>query len=244
MIRHFLHTLSAGAAIAIIAQAAPAQAADPALIPMAAPVLQQAASTLTEFASGWYLRGDVGYRWTAGDTQAAAAPAITSSSFGDNFSFGAGVGYQRDWFRADLTFDWAGRADYRGDTVAVPGFYTGRIQTMTALANVYIDLGTWMGVTPYIGGGVGASSQSTREFASANAIATAATLDRSDWGFAWAYMAGISYRVSNNLLVDVGYRHIEHGNNESWVLLPGGNQVTIHKLRSDEVRVGMRYQID
>jgi len=242
MIRHVSKIASGIAVIAGLAVAGPAKAADPALIPMIAPAVEQVANSVTEFASGWYLRGDVGYRWNdVGSASAALAPAITTSSLTDVAAFGGGFGYSRDWFRTDITLDWHMAADFTGDVAGTPGYYRGKVDTFTALANAYIDLGTWAGLTPYIGGGAGIASVRTSSFVSAAAPSSARHANTI--GFAWAYMAGLTYRMSNNILVDVGYRHLELGDTHS-DFDTTGNSITLKDLSSDEVRVGLRYEID
>lgn len=241
--RSQIYLLAGFSSLALIAlQSGTASAADPAIIPMAAPMIERAATAMTEFTSGWYLRGDVGYRWNRADSAAATLPpSIVGNSIGEAVSIGGGVGYSRDWFRADVTLDWNAPANYRGDSAATAGFYQGRIDTFTALVNGYIDFGTWGGLTPYIGAGVGASSVRTNDFVSATVPTTVEHSNQAN--FAWAYMAGISYRLSNNLLVDVGYRHLSVGDTRTGVAL-NGNRISINGLSSDEVRVGARYQID
>jgi opacity protein-like surface antigen len=56
---------------------------------------------MVEFASGWYLRGDVAY---AQETFPEIAPTVGSTpSVLNSYSTGAGMGYKvNDWFRADL----------------------------------------------------------------------------------------------------------------------------------------------
>lgn len=228
------------AGMAFAALAGEAKAADPALIPMAAPVVEKAAELMTEFSSGWYLRGDVGYRWNRVDSAyTGAGAALTSNKLGEAVSVGGGVGYSRDWFRVDVTLDYGAPANYTALSGGVQ--YSGHVDTFSALANAYIDMGTWMGLTPYIGAGAGVASVRTTDFIAGGIANTIVHANRAN--FAWAYMAGLSYRVSNNLLVDVGYRHMNYGN--SWTGVDTlGNQVTIRGVSSDEVRVGMRYQID
>lgn len=244
MVRRAQPYLLAGfSSLALMAfQIGTANAADPAIIPMAAPMIEKAATALTEFTSGWYLRGDVGYRWNRADSATATiAPSITDSSIGQAVSVSGGVGYSRDWFRADITLDWNTPANYRGNVAGASGFYQGRIDTFTALVNGYIDFGTWGGLTPYVGAGVGASSVRTNDFVSATVPTKVEHSNQAN--LAWAYMAGISYRISNNLLVDVGYRHLSVGDTRTGIAV-NGNRISINGLSSDEVRVGARYQID
>ena len=60
---------------------------------------------------------------------------------------------------------------------------------MTALANVYVDLGNWHGITPYVGAGVGVCLRHDRrhrhrQSADGDVLRLSATRD--DWNFAWA----------------------------------------------------------
>ncbi len=122
---------------------------------------------------GWYIRGDIDYHWSefgGGDytTYSGTAPqnpgSFASGSLKGAFSAGAGVGYQVNrYFRTDLTFDWMGKSDFRGSTngfctggtVACTSTDTSSYSAMLLLANAYVDIGTWHGVTPYVGAGIG-----------------------------------------------------------------------------------------
>ncbi|OWK20449.1 hypothetical protein AJ88_30990 [Mesorhizobium amorphae CCBAU 01583] len=58
-----------------------------------------------------------------------------------------------------MTFDWMGKSDFRGSTngfcgpapqVACTSTDTSSYSAMLLLANAYVDIGTWHGVTPYV----------------------------------------------------------------------------------------------
>src|SRR5262249_60828064 len=77
---------------------------------------------------------------------------------------GGGVGYKiNQWFRTDLTVDyewdsdWHGRAPCGGCAGNKTSKEWAKVSAWTFLANAYIDLGTWSGITPYVGAGVGGS---------------------------------------------------------------------------------------
>jgi opacity protein-like surface antigen len=63
----------------------------------------------------------------------------------------------------------------------------------------------------------------------------------SRWNLAWAVMAGASYHLNYNWLIDVGYRHIEMG---KAVGGPPTNPLTLKNVSGDEIRVGLRYILD
>jgi opacity protein-like surface antigen len=109
---------------------------------------------IEEFISGWYLRGDLGYRFQ--QVQGASDPTTTYSgnSINDPAVLGVGVGWKHDWFRADVTGDYAWRSQYSG-TGASGTSVTADVDSFTVMGNAYIDFGTWYGFTPYIGAGIG-----------------------------------------------------------------------------------------
>ena len=115
------------------------------------------------------------------------ASFLTWSGGKDDTAFvgGGGVGYQyNDFLRMDLTADWSG-----GYKIA-PG---ASIDTTTLLGNVYFDFKNSTGFTPYIGGGVGYGWAHGSGYRDRDGLALGAA-------------AGVSYDVTNNLAVDVGYR--------------------------------------
>jgi opacity protein-like surface antigen len=227
-----------------VAQAADLPRSYPASAPLP-PLLQMAPSLVDEFGSGWYLRGDIGYRFNRVQdvTNANLAAPVTDDNFGRSWLLGIGAGYKWQWFRADVTADYGTKARYAGTTAGMVDDFTVKIDSFSVLANVYGDLGTWFGLTPYIGVGAGGTRLSTSDF-SQHFLAPVAAVDSTDkWNFAWAYMAGLSYRVSGNLEIDLGYRHINMGGITTGIDAYG-NQLTFRKLAADEVRLGVRYIID
>jgi opacity protein-like surface antigen len=65
-----------------------------------------------------------------------------------------------------------------------------------------------------------------------------ATPNHSRWNLTCSVMAGVSFSLGYNRIIDIGYRHIDMG----YVLGgPPGNQLTLNSLTGDEVRIGIRY---
>lgn len=200
-----------------------------------------------ELASGWYLRGDAGYRFNNIDSM-QAPHTITKAKYGDSAGLTFGAGYKYQWFRSDLTIDWGPRVAMRADSAlasATQPQYTVKLETLSVLANVYIDLGTWWGFTPYVGGGAGVSYLKGREYLDTTLPVNFATNNNSRTNFSWAAMAGVSYRIDARWVVDVGYRHLSLGD------LPTstGTNFTVDQTRwkglsTDEVRLGVRFLLD
>ncbi len=200
-----------------------------------------------EFVSGWYLRGDIGLRT---DTKIGEIALInplaiyqyvlpTSATISNIPMLGIGAGYKWSWFRADITTDYAGKMNFKGDYV-IPGAFTGRVDTWTMLANVYLDLGTWSGFTPYIGGGAGFVTFRASDYVSPAAPQTTLSQNRTE--FAWAYMAGVAWCFAPKWMVDFSYRKLNYG--DVTFNPPLANPLQLRDLSSNEFRIGVRYTLD
>lgn len=146
-------------------------------------ITAQPAEVPVEVGTGWYLRGDVGYAFSAKPSGSIdyrtfdpATATYGKASFdnprlGDGMTYGIGFGYTfNEWFRADLTFD-GFRTPVHGSSASAapcspaPGLAgtacrsedSARATTLSLMANGYLDLGTYAGFTPYVGAGAGVS---------------------------------------------------------------------------------------
>jgi len=233
-----------GGTVAALAFIATAHAADPpgSWIPPADFERPQPRSV--ELMSGWYLRGDVGYRMNRmGSVDAPST--ITSQDIGKAFGFTLGAGYKYQWFRADLTFDHGSPANATGTTAsgAAQPQYTGKIDAFSALANVYFDLGTWSGFTPYVGVGAGGTYLRNSNYHDTTLPSNQLVSMSTSWNTSWAAMAGVSIQIAPIWVIDVGYRYLSLGDVKSGT---GTNNspITWKSLSTQEVRVGFRYLFD
>jgi opacity protein-like surface antigen len=236
-------------AVAFIATAHAAHAADvPGGWSPPLPEFETPKLPVTELMSGWYLRGDIGYRYNRVGSVDASAPVV-SQEYGDILGAGLGVGYKYQWFRADLTIDYGAESTIRGTTAtaAAQPQYTDRVDAVSGLANVYFDLGTWAGFTPYVGAGAGASYLRSRDYAN-TALPPGTKVDPSTKvNFAWAWMAGVSFQLTPSWLIDVGYRHLDLGDvfsHAGGISGPVNDLTTWKKLSTEEIRIGARLLFD
>lgn len=260
-------------ALATMGVAATAQAADFAPMGAAPPPLTQ--QRPVELGTGWYLRGDIGFvsEKPLQLNNEANLSAKRRNLLGGNFGFGYKF---NNWLRADMTYDWR---QTLGDTQSafapcVTGSAGGVFATANCtvsnasklkqhlyLANGYVDLGTWSGVTPYVGAGLGIANlgvSGSNNYLNAG-VAPAGSITDSVTGtvytfdykhatakhyynFAYALMAGVSYDINNNAKVDLGYRYANAGRYLTYG--PVSAVATRKTLDSHEVRVGVRYMID
>lgn len=260
------------AALVAIGASASARAAD--LLPP--PPMMEPPPPPPDF-GGWYLRGDVGagitelsdFRSTLGNPLpfVQSAPSLDYATIGDQALIGAGVGYQfNNWFRFDVTGEYRTAANYssRGsytDWWSAPGagpcgwtrcydLYGGQVRSAVFLANAYFDLGTWYGITPFVGGGVGLASHWFDNFSDfgPQTGGYGYAPSSSQANFAWAVMAGLGYNVTPNLKLELGYRYLDMGNVKTGAIsCQGGNVCAMEHHRFDlashDIRLGFRYAL-
>lgn len=282
----FSRDMAVRATALALASLSPALAFAADLLPPA-PVLDTVDEERVTFGSGWYLRGDIG---GAQDVKLTIGPVTLprSNDFFNAWSAGIGFGYKfNEWFRTDVTGDWRSPRTFRGNTsygipcqigaVGTPlgappftgslpvysscsDFVNARLQTFSVLFNGYVDLGTWYGVTPYVGAGIGFANiyqKFQRNWYMNNSVAYAPTWtdpftqgtysaywdqtrSTNSFQFAWAAMAGFSYALTRNAAIDVGYRYVNFGKATTYSLF--GTSTT--PLYTQEVRLGVRYTPD
>jgi opacity protein-like surface antigen len=137
-----------------------------------------------EFGTGWYIRGSVDGAWQTQPSLSPDFTS-DPSAHSLNWAAEIGGGYKfNQWFRADATFTYYGKQSASGNGASVncpaslnplysnpptdtillgvtpdPSECTpnqsASLQKNLFLANGYVDLGTWAGVTPYVGAGAG-----------------------------------------------------------------------------------------
>ena len=226
------------AAVGALALTTTAHAADPA---QWAPPLR-AVAPVSVLTAGWYLRGDAGYRVTSIKGAAATVgPLIpVENRLDDSFFGGFGAGFKWGHVRTDATVDFAADALYSG--VNVPATASARIQTFTTLANAYYDIGTWQGVTPYVGAGAGLAYVRLSEYQSALIPPLTNVASQDSYNFAWALMAGVNYQLLPNVGVDLGYRFLDQGDARTGADASGS--LILKKLQSHELRIGLRWMYD
>ncbi|MBX9840177.1 MAG: outer membrane beta-barrel protein [Xanthobacteraceae bacterium] len=250
------------AAVALFASAAQtvqrAHAADlPQLPPVYAPPIEE------YVAAGWYLRGDIGMSnqrvKSLDNLLFTSAVTVVQKDFDSAPLFGLGFGYQfNHWFRADVTGEYRGKANFHGlDIVQNGGVtrtneYRGSKSEWLVLANVYADLGTWYGFTPFVGAGIGAAQVTISNFLDVNTMqpAVAYADTASKWNFAWAVHAGVSYKVNSQLSLEFAYRYVNLGDGISGDIIRSdgvnefNNPMNFNKITSHDLKLGVRWLLD
>lgn len=248
---------------------------------IAADIIEPVYEPAPVVAGGWYLRGDIGMsnQQLHGDLY----NVLMDSADTDNFQFldeghfssapmmRAGIGYEfNDLLRVDATVEYRGKADFSAldhysclspcgddDSTSWDGTnrYNAKKSEWLIMANGYVDLGTWSGITPYVGGGLGASRVTISDFRDVgynNVLASPSVAyggQHSEWNFAWALHAGLDFDVTDRLTLDLGYSYTHLGDGQSGDLTTytGTNNINnpskFSDLTSHDLRFGLIYKL-
>lgn len=231
-------------------------------------------------AGGWYLRGDIGY--ASMDVQGVTyfqgplnVGKFEQHDLDSTWYLQGGVGYQvTDYFRVDATLAYFGSADFDGSSAPAGSGCAGAFPASTCsynddmelesitmlMANAYVDLGTFSGITPYVGAGIGGAHVTWGTLLNDQTCTPADPVcDGTDfthpggnqWRFAWALHAGASYDINCRMKIDGGYTftHIEGGDMFGSGTPVGGGAIVGGNGYDDGIKVhaghiGLRYHLD
>ncbi len=227
------------AAIGVLG-AAPADAADPPR--RYPPAVLREPPPPRPIASGWYLRGDLGYRWNVLNhaEPPTGFPAPADEKLSGGWSAGIGAGFKADSLRVDVTADYGTRFKYTGST-APAADTTAKLQAYTGLINAYYEPYTWDRLTPYVGAGVGFAYVQVSDYTSSVVPPLTPVPASRKWNLAYALMVGTSFNFSRQVLLDVGYRYLSIGTADTSADA-AGRVMSFKDLAAHEVRIGVRLQ--
>lgn len=167
-------------------------------------------------------------------------------------------------------------ADWRRDCMVEA---SARNSAWNGMLNGYIDLGTFAGITPYVGAGVGALMTRTKVSASArcedssvstitpkgdvsdkdgmivtettttfncrggdNQTVEVGSLSHTDFHLLYGLSAGLSYQISQNTSLDVGYQYLNAPGIKYYAVSDDG-VVQRKGMDAHQVKVGLRYDL-
>ena len=225
-------------------------------------VIGESDSYSEEIGTGWYLRGDVGYSKATDASLTIGAQRFDGVGRGGTTIYGFGFGYKfNDFLRADLTIDQIATLDLKKrvgsvgcfgtDTCTIDRSFDGSVTPV--LANAYVDLGNWSGITPYVGGGIGGALIRGRgtftytDITSGGTVTTTAEGGKT-WSPAFAAMGGVAVDLGAGLTLDAGYRYLwlSHGTGPiaqqgSFGAVPAS--VDYRSSGFHQARLGLRYYV-
>lgn len=205
-----------------------------------------------EVGSGWYLRGDVSYLPDETYKNRDFSSSTVSYSDRERPIFGSiGFGYHfNDYLRGDINFGLLPGNEASASETTATDIASGRIENSarTAIVNGYVDLGTYVGITPYVGAGLGVFQGKYEARSNFNDL-TPADLDTSDsvrkTQYSWAYTlnAGLAYQITKNVVIDLGYQYMSAPDAE-YAKLDSAGSYSVHKgVDNHQIKVGLRYDL-
>lgn len=161
-----------------------------------------------------------------------------------------GYAYSNNW-RTELEFSYRAN-DVRhltGDGLGFSGWpegtLNGEVKSYSFMANLIYDLGSRANtVTPYVGVGIGLSRVKA-EIDGLNPVAafglTTIAIDDADLNFAYQGIAGLAFRLADNLFFDVSYRYFASLEPDFVGTLAGSASGFETDYRSHNVFAGLRW---
>jgi len=163
-----------------------------------------------------------------------AVSSFPSTTLSPSGAIDGGLGYAfNPWLRMDATLEYrfSGelRSTYAIDDPAPVGAIgpfrsadrlRGGASSIVALVNIYVDLGDFWGVTPFVGAGAGVA-ENALSGVSDEGVAIAGSgasvpvggffSNASRTNFAWALTAGLDFDLAPNLKIEASYRYLDLG---------------------------------
>lgn len=191
-----------------------------------------------------YGRIDTGYSWSSDMDK-----DLGNNDAGNSAILGLGIGYHiNDRIRTDATLAYRGWYEFEGAATGGVTTLSGNadINSTIGMINAYYDIGHYDRFTPYVGGGVGFSSNHVKSASVALNGAGVGGIDgNTHTSFAWQLGAGTAINIAHGIDLDIGYRYIDMGTAQT------GDTATVlgtpvlgatlkGNLRASEMQAGLR----
>lgn len=147
-----------------------------------------------------YVGAKLRYVDMSNDAELGAEISADDKVWGGSVAFGVATQVKGGAVRAELEYNLNEDAKK-----TLGGGIKAKIETQSAMANVYYDIDTGTKFTPYVGAGLGYAKVK----GSLSLSGVSESMD--DNNFAWQVGAGASYALNSNVSLDAGYRYVDYG---------------------------------
>jgi outer membrane protein OmpA-like peptidoglycan-associated protein len=157
----------------------------------------------------WYVGAKAGGNWVGHDTRlrsnAFAAPIAGSAQYDDGFVGALNGGYA---FNNGFDFELEGAMRYNdvNNVRGIGGQARGSMRNYAAMGNMLYNFDLGMPFTPYIGAGIGMADYTPYHIRSDNMPYPAYIGGPDKWGLAYQAIAGVSYKITDNVDMSLEYR--------------------------------------
>jgi opacity protein-like surface antigen len=106
-------------------------------------------------------------------------------------------------------------------------------------------------VTPFIGAGIGTSRVTISNLVDTNTPTGGVNVSgpASKWNFAWAAHAGLAYKVTPSVTLELAYSYVSlgsgaTGNSHAFNASPGPYVFEVKNITSNDLKLGVRWNLD
>ena len=157
--------------------------------------------------------------------------------------------------RAELEYTYKDKATFAPNTSSAifngveeqapegfPGFLVNELRSQSLMLNGYYDFKNTSKFTPYLSAGVGVSRIENKVSINPEALGTSEniTTDTNN-NFTWTAGAGVAYKVTENVALDLAYRYVDAGETDVSQSIGGTKLKNTADLVSHDYSLGVRY---
>ncbi|HKT20151.1 MAG TPA: OmpA family protein [Stellaceae bacterium] len=131
----------------------------------------------------------------------------------DGYIVGGAAGYKWGPWRGELNLDYAqqdlssGRNVFAGGPAGTSANLNGNSADLSFMLNGYYDINTGTRFTPYVGFGIGGDYYRLNQVHTTNRTPNVAVANSDDFIFAFQPIVGVSYAITDQLLIGLEYRY-------------------------------------
>ena len=132
--------------------------------------------------------------------------------------------------------------DFSNLTEGFPSVLVNELRTQSLMLNGYYDFKNKSKFTPYLSAGVGVSRIENKVSINPEALGTSEniTTDTNN-NFTWTAGAGVAYKVTENVALDLAYRYVDAGETDVSQSFEGTKLKNTADLVSHDYSLGVRY---
>lgn len=207
--------------------------------------------------SGFYLEGKLGASFLNADdmrnTTNVANPATVNVRNESDTVLGVGAAVGYNWkpkfnapLRTDLEYMYRTALNYAPNptftNAGIPTRSDGDLNSHSVMANLYWDMTTWNGLTPFLSGGLGVALNRTDSDGTVIATGVKKNYTQDNLNFAWTLGGGVNYAIAPKWSLGLAYRYIDLGEASFGDSNPADAEITSDDVHTHEVLLGLRYQ--
>ena len=123
----------------------------------------------------------------------------------------------------------------------IPSFLVNELRTQSLMLNGYYDFKNKSKFTPYLSAGVGVSRIENKVSINPEYFGDSENITDTNNNFTWTAGAGVAYKVTENVALDLAYRYVDAGETDVSQSFEGIKLKNTADLVSHDYSLGVRY---